>query len=177
MPTESAGLLRRGSAISAKSTFASCATLFLMGIVSLASPSNAKIISDDATLRYDLEEDLYPLPQPNGPATARPLQSSPSATSFVSADTIESGEEALAGLSTGDSDVTYSIEIAVDVEIDWRPRFNDDVQLLVNYVAGTFALINGIYLRDTGTKFIITHLHVWKNKDRRISSDTSIQPP
>lgn len=47
-------------------------------VAGAADFSSAKVISDAATLRFDLEEQIHSLPQPNGPALSRDWGSSPS---------------------------------------------------------------------------------------------------
>ncbi|GIW43937.1 MAG: hypothetical protein KatS3mg077_1219 [Candidatus Binatia bacterium] len=144
-------------------------------IFCLPTPSFAKVIADGATLRIDLEENTSRLPQPNGPATARPLPPGQS-LGFASMENDQVGEPDSVAPSTV-TDVTFEVEVAVDIERDWRGWFNDDIQLLVNYVAGSFEVLNGVLLRDAGVKLTIVHMHVWRNRDRRDPTDPDIQPP
>jgi hypothetical protein len=54
--------------------------------------------------------------------------------------------------------VTYEFELALDIRSNWRVWFDDDGQLLINYIAGTYEAVNAILKREASVQLIITHM-------------------
>ncbi|GIW45911.1 MAG: hypothetical protein KatS3mg077_3193 [Candidatus Binatia bacterium] len=142
-------------------------------MLATAAPATARVIDGGATMRIDLGP-IQPAPQPTGPAAARPVApgSGGGGSSSIEHDQMNLAEsfESLSAPA-----VTYEVDIALDVQSNWRGWFDDDVQLLINYLAGAFELSNGVLLRDAGVKVTIVHTHVWRNRDRRDRPDPDIR--
>lgn len=125
-------------------------------LLAVVLPGGAKVIANGATMRIDAGP-LQPAPQPNGPAYARPIPRG--ATFQGGGDANDQRGLWECSESGGNGGVTYEMELALDIQENWRPWFNDDVQLLINYLAGTFELLDGTF-RDAGVRVVITHLQI-----------------